>query len=391
MKLRRNLLLIFILIFSLPACGKNTENNQKNISTNKETIQETKEEIYKAKLMFVGDILPHNNFHKYAKKFGNGKYNYDFMFENIKDFTNGSDLFVGNNEFTHNPDKKVSGYPMFNAAEEIYKTIKDAGFDVLTTANNHSLDTGVAGISTTIDAIEKNGMKNSGTQKVGDKNYLIKEVNNIKIGILSYTESLNGLDSWLDTDEKKSQINRLDADKIKEDIENVKAYGAEFIVVCPHWGIEYSSYPEKEHIKLARNMIDWGANIVIGSHPHVVQPREEYTSENGSKGIIYYSLGNFVSNQTLESIGDQRVEHGLLVEMDIEKSNIDNKVKIKKDNYHVTWVQTTHDKNGMKDEVYLVDEYLEGGKKHDNASSFQLKRMKKAKEMTDKTVNTEVK
>ena len=123
---------------------------------------------------------------------------------------------------------------------------------------------------------------------------MIKDINGIKVGILAYAEQLNGFEYLLDTPSKIGGVNMLDSYLIKRDISNAIKDGAEFIVIYPHWGVEYQSYPEEYQIKLAHNMIDWGADMVIGNHPHVIQPREEYEAKDGRKGIIYYSLGNLV-------------------------------------------------------------------------------------------------
>lgn len=336
----KKLSLVVFMAIILASCGQNKAEKNEKIDLDKainRALEEVREEetkkkekssgenkrdeneIKKAKLLFGGDVLPHMPINDYALNFGGGVYDYSQSFRDLKSFAKDFDFFMVNNEFSVNPNMELSGYPTFNSSPNIYLALKDMGVDVMTTANNHCLDTGIEGLKSTIDAIESHGISHVGTSKVSYTPYIIKEVNGIKLAIFSYAENLNGLDGLLDTEDKEKMVNRLDADQIKKDIEGIKDE-VDFVVVYPHWGVEYSSYPEAYQIDLARNMIDWGADMVIGNHPHVIQPMEEYESKDGRKGIIYYSLGNLLSNQKAESFeGDYRVEQGLLVEANIVK------------------------------------------------------------------------
>ena len=351
---------------------------------------EKSEDLKMARLFFGGDVLPHLNFDNYARNYGTEGYDYDRNFEKLKDFALEADYFMVNCEFTTHPDLEPSGYPTFNSNEAIFESLSEIGVDVITTANNHCLDTGLDGVDYTIDAMNQYGIENVGTRKnASDKNYLIKEVNGIKLGILAYAEYLNGLDYLLDTQEKKSKVNMIDSEKIKRDIKNAIKDGAEFIVVYPHWGVEYQSYPEEYQITLARNIIDWGADMVIGNHPHVIQPREEYEAKDGRKGIIYYSLGNLVSNQNHTRLDyDYRVEHGLLVDTIIYKDKKDKRAKILNTQYHTTWVGTISDDYGLLNRVYVTDEYLYGPK--DDITDYDRELMGIAETMNYDTMHTVV-
>lgn len=347
------------------------------------------DKIHEASLLFGGDILPHLNFSTYARNAGtDGALDYSDNFEQIRDFTRGYDFFLANNEFTCHPDLPLSGYPTFNVSKDIYTSLKDIGISGLTTANNHALDTGIQGLESTLLAIRENNMANIGSQLVGEKPYLISEVNGIKVGILAYTQSLNGLDFYLDSEEKKSQINTLDEDLVKTHIGQAIGDGADFIVVCPHWGNEYQSMPTEDQVSLARNMIEWGADLVIGSHPHVIQPKETYQATDGREGLIYYSLGNLISNQALETLNDYRVEQGLLVEVSIQKSSDEDKARITQTLDHPTWMGRQHTNQGILNQVYLVDEYLGDGPKAGTLDQGKVQRMQKAKEMTETTLNS---
>lgn len=351
---------------------------------------EKSEDLKMARLFFGGDVLPHLNFDNYARNYGTEGYDYDRNFEKLKDFALEADYFMVNCEFTTHPDLEPSGYPTFNSNEAIFESLSEIGVDVITTANNHCLDTGLDGVDYTIDAINKYGIENVGTRKdESDKNYLIKEVNGIKLGILAYADQLNGLEYLLDTPEKKAKVNMIDSEQIRSDIKSAIKDGAEFIVVYPHWGVEYQSYPEEYQITLARNMIEWGADMVIGNHPHVIQPREEYEAKDGRKGIIYYSLGNLVSNQNHTSVNnDYRTEHGLLVDTIIYKDKKDKKSKILNTRYHTTWVGTISDDYGLLNRVYVTDEYLHGPK--DDVSDYDKELMGIAETMNYDTMHTVV-
>lgn len=232
MKKRLSLLLMLVTIFMV-SCQSNEKKDdyvsKRGTETAAETAAETsketvKEEISKVRMKFLGDIFPHWKQVWYAQARGeSGKYDFQDNFALIKDYTSDADITIVNNELSTNPKRKVSTYPIFNIPEGIYDTYKTMGVDIVNTANNHSVDGGFEGIDTTIDAIHKRGLENFGTQKDESTPYLIKEVNGIKIGFLSYTYGLNGFEQSMDTPEEKAKITLLsNEEKIKSDIEKVK-------------------------------------------------------------------------------------------------------------------------------------------------------------------------
>ena len=364
-----------------------TEETSKQEETEKETIEtetETEEEvIHEARLKLLGDVFPHSTEIKYAKAMAGGDgYDFNYGFELIKDFLSDSDLTVLNNEFTSHPDWEISAYPTFNIPPQIFEAMKNAGIDAVSTANNHSMDTRFEGIDSTIDYLDEHGIKHTGTQKDASEPYLIMDVNGIKIGMLSYAEQLNGFEAIMETAQQKAKINMLVPEEIKKDIENIRAEGAEFVFVYPHWGNEYESYPRQDHINLARDMIEWGADMVIGNHPHVVQPKEKYTTSDGRVGHIYYSMGNVFSNQNYNSLGDWRTEQGLAVEVKIKKSSLDNKVEFVELIDHPIWTMNRPDEYGKRTRVHLVSDFINGGPKSGEALDSEIERMQKAYDMT---------
>lgn len=377
----RNLLVLLVILVPTSCFAANdTDKNLDNPNS--------KDQIEMARILFGGDVLPHLNFDKYAYNYGGGTYNYDRNFEMIKDFTLDSDLFVVNCEFTSNPNYEPSGYPTFNSNKNIYKSLRNIGVDVITTANNHCLDTGLEGLDSTIEAMNSFGIDNCGTRIDSKRNYLIKEINGINIGILAYAEQLNGLEYLLDSKEKKNKVDMIDPILIMNDIKNIRKAGADFVVVYPHWGDEYESYPRDRQINLAHAMIDWGADMVIGNHPHVIQPREEYETLDGRKGIIYYSLGNLVSNQNHKYFNnDYRPEQGILVEAIIYKKDGDKKAKLLNTTYHNIWTESSMDENGLLNRVHLTEEFTGSTKKY-KSSDENINYMELTNQMNDETMHT---
>lgn len=360
----------------MKASIKNEEEKTMGASGNKKT----------AKLIFVGDILPHDSMINYALSYGQDHYDFSGNFELVKEDFERADLVVANNEFCVDENLPIQSYPRFIIPEGIYNAIKNCGVDVLTNANNHCLDGDIEGIATTIDAIEKHDLKHVGTSKGPRIPYIVVDVNGIRVSILSYTQTLNGLDYLLDTPEKQNMVNILNKDYLKEDI-NLAVKQSDFVIVYPHWGEEYESYPNEYQIELAHYMLECGADLIIGNHPHVIEPKEFYRTKDGRDGIIYYSLGNFISNQCFETMEDYRTEHGLMVECDIEKKG-DDRAKITEENYHVTWSGRTFDSYGTLNRIYPVYKYLDKSKIEEDITDSMFERMKIANDMTNELMES---
>ena len=261
---------------------------------------------------------------------------------------------------------------------------------MVTTANNHSLDTDEEGLQTTIEACKEAGLDYVGSKEKESDKILYKEINGMKIAILAYTYGANGKEDLLNLREEVDSLNYLHEENIKSDIEEAKANGADFIVVYPHWEIEYQSYPQESTVELAHNMIDWGADLVIGNHPHVVQPVEVYKNEDGKEGLIAYALGNFISKQSLEVSGDIRCEQALSIELSLNKNEKNGNKKISDIKLHPLWVGTNFDEYGASTKTYLCEDFLEGGDKYDLVDDNQRARIQQAYDMTMETAKTEV-
>ncbi|BAG08892.1 CapA family protein [Finegoldia magna] len=248
--------------------------------------------------------------------------NYDFTdsFAAIKDIVGKSDLSVVNFETTIAKDTSdMSGYPEFATHENVIKALKDTGFDVVSTANNHAYDRRLKGIDRTIEIIEKYGLKRTGTFKENEStNPLIVDVKGIKVGFFSYSQMLNGYEKLMLNSGRDTAVNLIDMDKIKKDVDYLKKNHADVIMCYMHWGEEYSDYPNSYQKNTFKKLADMGVDLVIGSHPHTIQ-KSDVIENNGKKSYCVYSLGNLVSDQR-EAYGQYYgVEIGVYSDIKIEK------------------------------------------------------------------------
>lgn len=256
--------------------------------------------------------------------------NYDFTdsFAVIKDIVGKSDLSIVNLETTIAKDESdMSGYPEFATHENVIKAFKDTGFDVVSTANNHSYDRRLKGIDLTIDAIEKYGLKRTGTFKENEStNPLIVDVKGIKVGFFSYSQMLNGYEKLMLNSGRDTAVNLINTEQIQKDVNYLKENHADIIMCYMHWGEEYSDYPNAYQKNTFKKLSDMGVDLVIGSHPHTIQ-KADVIENDGKKSYCVYSMGNLVSDQR-ESYGQYYgVEIGVYSDIKIEK--IGDKTTIK--------------------------------------------------------------
>lgn len=307
-----------------------------------------------------GDIMFHGPQIDGAYK--NGKYDFNPSFRHVKKYIESADLALGNFEST-TAGGTPSGYPVFNAPDESVETLSRIGYDVLATANNHALDKGKNGVIRTIDKIAENNMVNVGTYKEPGENIYIAEVENIKIAVLSYTYGLNGMESMLSSQDREYMVNLIDKEKIEGDIKQSKENGADFTIVFIHWGNEYQLKPSSYQKELANSMFQWGADIILGSHPHVIQESDIIYIDGEAKYVIY-SMGNFISNQRRETLGSiansTHTEDGVIVDLVLEKDFVSGDKRIVGVNYIPTWVNRTESNGSFHYEVLPVRDALKG-------------------------------
>jgi|GEM_PF-168060 len=246
-------------------------------------------------LIAVGDNLYHTSITNYGKQ-EDGSYNYDSIYANIKDYIKDIDVKVINQEVVLTADpSKWSGFPVFAAPIECGQAVVKAGFNVITHATNHSWDKGKDVALEDIafwksqEGVILTGMYDS--QEDRDK-IDIGEYNGIKIAFLNYTYNLNGYSLPKDA---PYMVNLLRHEIFVPDIEKAKEL-ADIVIVFPHWGEEYQTTPSAYQRNVARQLAEAGADLIIGCHPHVVQPLEILELEDGRQVPCFYSLGNFIAN-----------------------------------------------------------------------------------------------
>ncbi|MSN96302.1 CapA family protein [Campylobacter sp. FMV-PI01] len=315
-----------------------------------------------------------------SAKYDKNYYDFSDSFSEIEKFLKSGDFVIGNFESSSNINRSFSGYPTFNTPPIVFKNLKDAGFDALSTANNHALDTSIKGIITTTNAIKNAGLISFGT---GYEKSKIVEVKGIKIALFSYSYGYNGLENSLNAGEKEL-INFLDEKQIQNDINFAKENGADFIIIYPHWGAEYKSKASEFQKKLAKKMVEFGADIVIGNHPHVVQEILWHKSKDHI-GFIAFSCGNFISNQRLETMQNIKTEQSVAFEIIISKNQ--NKTTISDIFFHPLWVNPVFEDGKKVVKVFLAKDILEKETSINFLAKDPKNRANQAYQMTKKALN----
>lgn len=331
------IILLIFLIFTLKKYNKNikTNNNIENNSTettltNKNTKQYTPEPITFT-LTSLGDSLCHNTQYWDAYNSKTNEYNFSYVYEDIKNYTLSSDITIGSLETTFaGKEKGYSNYPTFNTPDSLATALKDIGVDVVSLAGNHALDYGYNGLCRTIDVFDNIGLSHLGTYKTAEEQekILIKDVKGVKIAFLNYTYGTNGIPL---PSGKEFCVNLIDKDFIKKQINQAKEKDVDMIVACMHWGTEYRTTANSEQKNLANFLFENGVDIILGNHPHVLEPMEKKTitlQDGTAKDVfVVYALGNFTADQR-----DEITRDSAILNLTITK-NSDGKISIDKVNY----------------------------------------------------------
>ena len=247
-------------------------------------------------IFFAGDLMQHDAQIKAAKRM-DGSYDYSNSFAHVRSYIRSADIAVGNLEVTLG-GTPYRGYPAFSAPDEYLYAIRDAGFDVLMTANNHCMDRGVTGLRRTIKMVDSLRIKRAGTyidKEDRIHNYpLLIEKKGFRIAFLNATYGTNGIPV-----KEPGTVNFIDRDQLKADILKARLMKPDIIIAFMHWGQEYKTMPSPEEVDLAKWLIALGVNHVIGSHPHVIQPVVLMgDSITPQKNLVAFSLGNYISNMS---------------------------------------------------------------------------------------------
>ena len=370
----RNILIIIICILLIIFTGVIAFNYLKNKNDYKNLVETSKQEIETEKqeeqdssnnvqenqkeetdttftLTAIGDVMCHNTQYMDAYDSDTGTYDFSYVFDNISSYTKTADICIGNLETSFaGEDRGYSNYPTFNSPDSLADSLKSIGVDVLSTAGNHALDMGFSGLSRTIDVLDKADISHLGTYKTQEDQdkVLIKYVKGVKIAFIDYTYGTNGISVPSD---KKFCINLIDKDLIKKHIETAKNQNADMIVACMHWGTEYQTKQNSEQEKLADFLFQNGVNVIIGNHPHVIQPMEKrtVTLEDGSTrdGFVVYALGNFICDQNAVNTRDS-----IILNLKITK-HTDGSITI--DNYDYVPIYMYKDTSVSKHKMKILD------------------------------------
>ncbi|KRE59764.1 CapA family protein [Paenibacillus sp. Soil750] len=246
-------------------------------------------------LAAIGDILIHDKVYIDAKQ-KDGTYNFNRIFSGVSNLLQAPDILVANQEtMIGGKDLRLSSYPTFNSPHEIGDALKVAGVDVVTIANNHALDRGEKVIQSALTYWDTLGIPYTGAFKSQNDRDNVRTVtrNEITFSFLSYTYGTNGIST---PKGKPFLVNRIDDSQIRTDVEQAKQL-SDVIVVALHWGNEYQRFPDASQTSLAQKLANMGVHIIIGNHPHVLQPPAWVEGKQGHRAFVVYSLGNFLSAQ----------------------------------------------------------------------------------------------
>ena len=324
-------LLFLILAFSEGIFNSAPQSqSQKNVLPPSEI-----DSLVTATITFAGDLMCHSPQFNNARQ-ADGTYNFDPSWDAIKPFLSAADYTIGNLETTcAGSASGFSGYPAFNTPDSYISALKYAGFDMLATSNNHSMDTGEKGLERTIDVIKKSGLAYTGTflSQADRDSIRIVDLKGLKIAVLNYTYGTNGA---YPAKERAYKLNVFDSTLVKNDMAAARKNGAEIVLVFYHWGVEYRADPMwPKQDSMMQCAIHAGADLIIGSHPHVVGPVTFYKGE-GSKldsGLVAWTMGNFISNQS-----KRYQDAGLVLTVELTKNVNTGAVTITKTSYMPTWV-----------------------------------------------------
>jgi poly-gamma-glutamate capsule biosynthesis protein CapA/YwtB (metallophosphatase superfamily) len=308
-----------------------------------------------ATIAAVGDILIHLPILPASYDAATDTYDFNPIFKYITKYIKKSDLAVANFETTLGGPEAgpYVGYPMFKSPDSLADALKNAGFGMVTAANNHMYDSGEAGFFRTGKVLRAKGFDVLGTRTSPDqKNYTIREINGIRIGFTDFgyetgkiggAKSLNGIPL---SDDASKLLNSFDYNALDSDYpvmrkcaDDMRADGAEFIIFFMHWGDEYQITENPYETAIAQKLADFGVDAVIGGHPHVLQPiRSVWSDISGKNMLVAYSLGNFISNQRFEYMGQRYSEDGMILNLNLKKDIVKNAVSIDNVTYLPTWV-----------------------------------------------------
>lgn len=369
---------------------------EKAVSTNEENKKEkVSEEI---KIISVGNILFHDTQLIGAK---NGStYDFNPSFEYVKDKIKSADLSIGVLETTF-AGGKYTGYPVFNSPDEALIAVKNSGIGIVNYAHNHILDSGSIGFKRTLDVTSKNGIEYVGVRKEEKAaTYLIKDIKDAKVGIISYvfettenkgTRTINSISIPKDVMNLINTFNYKELDKfyknIDSNIKEMKSKGVNFVVASLHWGEEYETEPNSYQKNIAKKLNELGVDLLLGEHPHVIQPYEVIKGAERDT-LVTYSQGNFLSNQCYERLSNRLTEDGYMLEVTLQKYG--ERIKVKNCEIIPTWVYRETKSNDIyTHRIIPVDLALNEKEKY-KLTDIAFERLKQSQKDTERILGDDI-
>lgn len=362
-------ILLFLLLIFFTACvdvSENAEESGGKKSSSDLKNQDKVERSVELDILCVGDIMVHSPQLKAQQVSGTEEYDFTNNYQYVKPYIEAADLAICNLETTF-AGKPYLGYPVFSSPDELADAIKNVGFDVVSTANNHMNDKGSQGIVRTQNILKSRDLPYTGSRlSVNDPRYCMSNVKGVKIATIAYTYetpasngvALNGIPV---ANEYQNLINsfsysNLDSalEEINEVAKEARNAGADIVIMFMHWGEEYQQEPNSYQIKMAQYMAtEANVDIIFGSHPHVIQKLD-----NVDGVPVYYSLGNFISNQRMETLGNSMTEIGMMANVTLSYNKKERSLKVVKATALPTWVERYLNSGKLTYEIIPLDDNL---------------------------------
>lgn len=338
--------------------------------TGQEQETEPVEQPITLSISCVGDVMVHSTQFKAQYDADTDTYQFDNNFQYVKDYISAADLALLNLETTLS-GPPYAGYPAFRSPDSLADALDRAGFDVALLSNNHILDGGVKGLERTLGVLTEKGFQVSGAQLPEGKPFAIVDVKGVKTAILSYTyetpsiEGRHALNGNPMSDTALSMTNTFLYEdlsslwsELSAQIQQAKEEGAQIIVCYLHWGEEYQREPNRWQTEMAQQLSDLGVDIVFASHPHVLQPYKLIRSEaSGKTTAVFYSMGNFLSNQRLETLDNRYTEQGMIAQVEVTLMQSTGEILSIQQSAVPTWVDK-YKKDGKN--VYAIVPLVDG-------------------------------
>lgn len=339
------------------------------------------------KIGFIGDVMVHQT-QLNAQKKSDGTYDFNDNFQPMSALFKSNDIMIANLETTFAGEKMgYSAYPRFNTPDALAEALKNAGVTTVSTANNHMYDTGEKGLFRTLDILNKYNFDVTGS-KYADTlpSHLIYELNNMRIGVVAYTyesgkadglKTINGIRVPKKNENLINSFDGYDYESamltLTSAVNEVQNEDIDFLIFIIHWGIEYQTEPNDFQKQIADSLTNLGVDLILGSHPHVVQPIKVIEGKE-KKSLVVYSAGNFISNQRYESMKNYHTEDGLYLSFELQKIK-GQKAQLKKFDVQPTWVNRYKKENKYAYEVLPIYLLLQDEEAIGKYSEEQKQRM----------------